>query len=178
MGGDLVGWFQYCKKCAAWLDVNNKNWVYEKETKHLQPILKEITELGFLTMSSQPTSNPQNNIGIHTWQLAYVSGYVPGVMAEELFLILQKEAPDCVVYRSDKDKMVVAHDGDAESSDVGLSWSGAMLYKNPFEIDSFNELKLVPFHISDTTWHRKSLYLFEKVKSALFKSASQQINSQ
>lgn len=158
-------WLEHCKKYATRLDPASIKVVYYEETRTLQPILMEINELGFLTMSSQPTSNPQNPIGELTWQLAYVSGYLPSIMAERLFLTLQKEAPECIVYRSEKDAMIVSCQGDH----MQYSWSGLMMDTSYFELNKFNKLDLVPFHVNDTAWDRESLHIFEKVKSASLK---------
>lgn len=156
-------WIAYCETQC----VHSK---LHEETKSINMFLCSMNAYGFLTMSSQPQSHPRDNpVGVHAYQRAYVSGYMPKAMKDYLYHVLPR---DLVIWESgQKSSVPIAFDNDEDgiiypnTTRAWNSWSGEM---EGVDIpDTFSRLNVVPFHVMDVDWSRNANYLCSEVIRAL-----------
>lgn len=124
------------------------------ETACIFSKLAKLTELGFFTVSSQPTPF-QSPLTVHPHQRAYVVGYVPRHIRLQLIEKLEG-IPD--IFLGLKADEIEVSDGDFGK---GYNWGGRISDKglSMLGLDRFPELE--PLEIVDMNWERKDTYMFD-----------------
>lgn len=124
---------------------------------------KRMGDYGFLTCSSQPQAYAQNMHAMHTYQRAYVSGYMPSALWKWLYAKLPR---DLIIWETDEKSAVIrAYDSLLPNASRWYSWSGEM---GNFKVrEEFLPLDVRPFHVIDMDWKRHESYVLDAVLNEL-----------